>query len=628
MKQAAARRTRWHALRRGVGVLVVASFGCGSPQPPAGPAARVTPSQESVESSAWLRAPAERAREAGAGPLIVLGTGPGTPGDYVTALVNVPAGLCALLFARGSESVEDVDLFAYDDEGALHGSDEASDNHPTLLVCVEQGTRLYVAARVAVGQGLVALGAQEVAPDVAESVARAVGVRHFDGAEEEGAGTWPGLDEALAVHRRRMGGAWEDQRRVAVPVDARVPTRITASVGARGCVDLLALATDEVQQLDIEVLDESGRIFGRSQGGLPRTLLVCSDDDARFTYQLRPHRGRGLAVLALSSLRPGSAADLQPEVPRAVLIPPRAESDGDGRSQTSPPSRLPPGALRAEARAGRRESLALPWPGGCGRLRLESEGELLGIEAHLWAPNGDLLAAEEGLTEASLFVCSPRARLRLDVEATRRKGALRVLPEVDRTPPGRSFPGAPPSGSPSGSPATTGQSPPSQGTSQAATSQAPGVSSATAPVSGPSAQAVLMAHPLAASRLLARLHAVSSLDRPSAVGEVRRLELSETRLERVPLFVPVERCLDVFVAGGPETTGMELRLVDGISGREIELARGAHSVSARACAPGPLSTELVAEVRSVGRPTTALLATRLRGGQAPIGAPQLDLPSK
>src|SRR5690606_20131540 len=277
--------------------------------------------------------------------------------------VNVPAGLCALVFARGGESVEDIDLYVYGDDGTQFGSDEAADAEPNVLVCVETGTRLYVSARVAAGRGLVALGVQEVPRERAPAVARSLKIRGFGTPDQAEVEAWPGLAEAIAVHRRRMGGTWEDQRRVALPVDARITTRVSARVAAGTCLDALALTTEEVVQLDLEVLDETGRIFGRSPGGLPRTLLVRSEGDADITYQLRPHQGRGLAVLALSSTRRGSEMDIDPEIPRALLIPPRLAQATHAKATT-----LPRGALRGSGRLGGRDSVTVDWPGGCGRL--------------------------------------------------------------------------------------------------------------------------------------------------------------------------------------------------------------------------------------------------------------------
>jgi hypothetical protein len=68
---------------------------------------------------------------------------------------------CALV-ARGAESVEDIDLLAYGDDGTVLGSDEAPNKKPALLVCPPHPRRLFVVARVAAGHGLVGVGALRV----------------------------------------------------------------------------------------------------------------------------------------------------------------------------------------------------------------------------------------------------------------------------------------------------------------------------------------------------------------------------------------------------------------------------------------------------------------------------------
>src|SRR5690606_5896279 len=133
--------------RRLLGTALSLALGCSSAGSPPSGAEKLRPSDEPLDGGVWLGETAAAASAAGAGP----------PGDHISTLVNVPAGRCALFFARGSDTIEDLDLFAYGDEGALLGADEAPDEHPTLLVCPDVGRRLYVSARVSSGHGLMAL---------------------------------------------------------------------------------------------------------------------------------------------------------------------------------------------------------------------------------------------------------------------------------------------------------------------------------------------------------------------------------------------------------------------------------------------------------------------------------------
>lgn len=524
-----------------------------APLSPPAKAEELTPGESEWAGNEWLNETAQQAAKAGAGRLHTLAVGAGAPGDHVPALVNVPPDRCALLYARGSDSIEDLDLFVYGDDGAQFGSDEAIDPRPTLLICVESGHRLYVTARVAAGHGLVALGAQEVARRDAEAVAKAAGARNFGLSEGTRPEVWPGLQEALGIHRRHLGGSWEDVRRVALPIDFRVPTRISSSLAAGTCLDALALSAEEGTQLELEVLDETGRILGRSHGGGARSLLVCSEENARVTYQLRSQQGHGLAVLALSSTGREGLLDLDPDVPRSFVIPKRVTK--------KQPSKSSSGDL---VRVGGRTSTEVPWSGGCGRIDVRSDGDLLGLETLLWSPEDRLLASGEGLTTTTLFVCAPRSQLRLDVEATRRQGGF------------------------------------SLDVQQAAVAPAP-----------------LLSHPLAASRLLGRLYASGDLERPEQVGQIEAAPLTPTQLHRLEFLVPVQRCLDVFLGLGEGGAGAELRLTDAATGREIQLARGPSGAKAGACALGSTSLRLRAELRVSTGSATGLVATRLRSGNPP-----------
>src|SRR5262245_13766960 len=54
----------------------------------------------------------------------------GVAGDRISSLLEVPETECAVVIARATPSIEDVDLFAYGEDGAVLGSDEGSDKQP------------------------------------------------------------------------------------------------------------------------------------------------------------------------------------------------------------------------------------------------------------------------------------------------------------------------------------------------------------------------------------------------------------------------------------------------------------------------------------------------------------------
>ncbi|HTA90257.1 MAG TPA: hypothetical protein VK745_11795, partial [Polyangiaceae bacterium] len=84
----------------------------------------------------------------------------GVAGDRIATLVDLPATSCAVFIARGTDTIEDLDLLAYGEDGAVLGMDEGPDKTPALLVCPPHPARVYVAARVAAGHGLVAIGVE------------------------------------------------------------------------------------------------------------------------------------------------------------------------------------------------------------------------------------------------------------------------------------------------------------------------------------------------------------------------------------------------------------------------------------------------------------------------------------
>ncbi len=196
-------RAGWAFLMMGI---VVSSCG-GDQQVPAGDAreARAVRSHPEEPGKRWLAHSAEAAEEQGAGRLRVVGFGSGAPGDVVDAFVFIPEGRCALVYARGNDTIEDLDLHAFGDDGTEFGSDEAPDAQPSLLICPERDTRVYFAARVAQGHGVLALGLHDVAPKAAVSVARAVGARNHSTDAQDVNEPWPGLGEALELHREEMG---------------------------------------------------------------------------------------------------------------------------------------------------------------------------------------------------------------------------------------------------------------------------------------------------------------------------------------------------------------------------------------------------------------------------------------
>jgi hypothetical protein len=483
----------------------------------------------------------------------------GVVGDRVTSLLEVPEGDCAIAIARATGTVDDLDLFAYGEDGAVLGSDESADKSPALLVCPPHPRRILLMARIAAGYGFVAIGAERVSVTEAPRAAALYGVHYRPGEIAKRLTVWPGLDEAVEEHRRRIGGRWIDVRRVQVPLDARTPTRISAAVDAERCLDALILPSDEVSSLDTVLTGEDGKVLGRAENsGRERSLVVCSPTPTNVTLELRPRSGIGVAVVLLSRSVEGSEPDIDADTLRldvfafGSLAEERKRHDGE-QAQLGYP--VPHVVAAGNLPLGRRLSFPLELPPGCVRLDWVSGAPLRGVEGWIYGADGALLASGSG-KNPRLFRCGPAATARLDASTLSRPGpfALELYPE----------PGTP---------------------------------------------EVLDKHPLAASRLLARMFQAGLITRARQVGAVYALDVTNTALARQDLTLPFGRCLDATVALGPGAAGVELRLVRK-DGTELALGRGDTATSVRACAvdaaagTGP---ELVAELRVAAGAAPALL---------------------
>src|SRR5690606_18035487 len=191
----------------------------------------------------------------------------------------LPQGSCALVYARGGESIVDLDLFAFADDGTQYGADEAPDDLPTLLFCAEtRSERIFLTAKVAHGQGPVAIALHDVPVEDRQRLIDLVGARQKVSKMAPDAQAWPSLNEKVSEHLKALGGAWRDVRRVALPIDARVPTRLDAQVPPERCLDVLAVPEDDYLQLEVTATDQNGRILTRgAEHEDTRYLIFCAD---------------------------------------------------------------------------------------------------------------------------------------------------------------------------------------------------------------------------------------------------------------------------------------------------------------------------------------------------------------
>jgi hypothetical protein len=558
--------------------LVLAACHAGPPPAPAPVARRppppiVTPGD--LDANVLFGDVPARAVRLGAGPASMVTSGEAVEGERLGAFVDLPDDVCLLAYARASSSVEDLDLAALDDDGSSFAQDNADDPHPAILVCPPHPARLYVMAHVVLGEGLVGVAAHLVPRASAPEVAHALGAHGTLDEGPQSARGIPGLEDHVRAHREAIGGEWQDFEQRILNVDARVPVVFRLPIEADQCVDALVMPlSEEVALLEVEAVDEGGRVVARAhEGGPDRSITMCSPIRLAGSLLVRPHVGRGQAIVTLGRMRASAARDLSPKVdvawtPTSVpLDAARAErADALAKAGYGSPTFASKGALVL----GRRASFGLDAPrsnppGTCTRVDVIGGAPLALVDARAWAepdapeaghgaPGGastpasgspSALSSEaSGAWSTTLFACA-RVKTRVDVEAHGRGGpfALEARAEKWRDP-------------------------------------------------------AFAQHPLAASRMLARAAEGTAATFPGLALPARAVTLEPDRMLAWTSPVPAGRCAQVSVGAEGDGAGLELRAFDAPSGDEVDRSHAARAVEARACAPTGAGRSIRWELRT------------------------------
>lgn len=527
------------------GILLLAGAGCVAKRRPPAQSANaaslaVVRDRDSgpfaLDALRFLSRDAELAIGEGAGPLVVVAADVGSDGDRVGSFVLPPREGCLLAYARGSEGIDDLDLFAYSDDGTPLVVDEAPDPRPAILLCAPQPTRAYLAARIVAGRGIVAVGAHVVPAAASEKVGRALRARGGppDAAQAE---VWPGLDAKVGEARRDLGGAWDEVRRVAVPLDPRAPTRVSSPIEAGRCLSVFVTPAEEVNQLELTLVDGEGRLVGRAvERGRDRLAVVCSSIQTALTAELRPHLGAGMAAVVIARAKPGSEPDIAAYAERLDAFPSREL----GIARAALTQRLtaagygPPAAqATGRAEAGRKTSVPVTLTKGCSRIDVIAGAPLAGLSGDAWDESGNLLGRGEGGPGVTLFTCGEGGKARVDAEATARPGPFAVEVRVEKRPP-----------------------------------------------------PALVAAGVAGARVLARFHARGELVAAEKISDFFAGKLDADKMETVDLTIPVRRCAEVAAGLGRGVSGVDVRIADTATSEELGSGRGVSSASARVCAEG------------------------------------------
>jgi hypothetical protein len=549
-------------------VLPLAMLACGGARPPPPRTAkaplgapRVTVGE--LESRVLFSDLPQRASKLGAGPLSIAASGEMVEGERVGAFVDVPTDLCLLAYGRASASVEDLDIAAFADEGNPVAVDEGPDPRPTLLLCPPHPERVYLAAHVAAGEGLVALGAQLVPAEHALEIARAVGARGGYGEGPRPAEAWPGLDDKVRSRRSALGGAWEEVKRLAIALDARASGFVTFPVEADGCVDLMVVPDETVALLEVEVMDAEGRVIARAkEGGVDRAATVCSPVAFTGSVSVRPHVGRGLAAVVVARARGGTSRDLSARADVAWMAPAQpleqtrnARNAALAKAGYAAPAMTTSGALTI----GRRASLPLDLGAGAGCTRVDvvAGAPLALVEANVWDDAGTLVTSAEGPDGATLFACG-KGKVRLDLETRGRPGPFTVLARKERW-----------------------------------------------------QDAEFTKHPLAAARMLARSADGAGMVHEGAALGVRGATVDAAKLLSWETPVPAGKCLRASAGAQGEGTGLDFRVFDVANSEEIDRSHAANAAAVRACAPANAARQVRVELRATSGKLDVVVGERV-----------------
>lgn len=473
---------------------------------------------------------------AGAGPLQVIGADIASEGDKIGGFVQIPADECLVALARGSPTIADADLFAFEDDGSPFATDESPSQGGTIVVCPPHPRRLYVVARVMAGIGLLSVGVQSVPAAKEQAVTAAVRARGRPGEDTGRLDAWPGLEAKVREHRAAVGGRWEDVRRVALPVTPRATSRISVALDSHRCADILLVPSEEVTSLDASVEDTNGRVIARArERGRDRSAVVCTLERAEISVAVRPRASQGLVAAIIGRSAKGASAEIALSAFADHVAQPRELKEARAALDQALAGHGYGAAHvvgTATARTGQRTTVTVDVPAGCARIDVVAGRPLGSFRSDLWDDQSALVTQVYGSAWGTFFTCGKGGTYRTDVEALQSPGPFVVELRKEK-----------------------------------------------------SAPAALVAHPIAAARLLGRLEASGVPIDASFAQAAQVVAVDATALRTTTFSVPVNACVEVLAALDAGAQGLDMRLIDTATS-ESSLVRGANVVSDHVCASG------------------------------------------
>lgn len=388
--------------------------------PPNVPAALERP-----EPHRWLLQDDKRAEIAGAEKPRVLVAEAGAVGDRFTSVVDVDEHDCLLVMARGSEKIVDLDLYTYSEDGTVLGVDDRPNAKPTLLICPPHPRHVYITARIATGQGLVAVGVHRVAANASNPVRHALQIAN-DNVREVVAAPEPDLESRVLLHHQAIGGSWVAVAQSTIAVDSRVPTVTGLAILEKSCLDLLVIPSSRVSALEIELIDDRGYTLGRApMGDRDRWMIACSAEQRSVTLQIRPHEGYGTVTLLVSrgTLEMGRAIRQAIELSDSQSLRLLTDLEHKALERLGYAREKLIGSFSIERGFQRR--FVANGTHGCTRFDVFAGAPSLGVQARLYTAAGELLSAAGGLQHFPILACLP-GKMTMVVETQGRGGPVQV----------------------------------------------------------------------------------------------------------------------------------------------------------------------------------------------------------
>jgi len=392
---------------------------------------RIPATSPRPELQRWMLDDGKRAEAAGADRARILVAEAGAVGDRFSSVVDVDERDCLLVMARASDKIADLDLYTYSESGSILAIDDRPDAKPTLLICPPHPKHIYVTARIATGQGVVAIGVHRVPPQLSNPIRHALQIRDDKSGLDSSSNAPPDLDARIQSHHRAIGGKWIAVAQSTIVVDSRVPTVTGLLIQEGTCIDLLVVPTPHVLALDIELLDDQGRTLGRAPiADRERWMIACSRESRPITLQIRPHDGYGSVVLLVSrgTLEMGHATRQAIELGESQPLQLLTDTEHKALEHLGYPHGKLLGNFLIERGFQRR--FVASGARGCTRFDVFAGAPSQGVQGRLYTANGELLASDGDAQHFPLMACLP-GKITMVLETIGRGGPVQIEQRQD-----------------------------------------------------------------------------------------------------------------------------------------------------------------------------------------------------